>query len=145
MAPWRPETHRDPAIFLLTHLPAVLTCHPDRMPAFLGKAGIINDPRYDRSVLLHRWQDLLAHIIQQCLVTPGRLGHQMVQGLPRGLHIVRPESRGHRLDALSLTGQQQPFAVVLQRRVSIFVSRGGRQALYICRETLLLWAWRQEA
>ena len=66
----------------------------------------------------------------------------MVQRLPCGLHIVRTESRRHRLDALSLTGQQETLAVVLQRRVSILVSRGGRQALYICRETLLLWAWR---
>ena len=99
------------------------------MLAFLGKTGIINDPRYHRSVLLHRWQDLLAHFIQQRLVAPRRLGHQMVQGLPRGLNAVRTESRRHRLDALSLTRQQQTFAVVLQRRVSIFVSRGGRQAL----------------
>jgi hypothetical protein len=29
--------------------------------------------------------------------------------------------------------------------VSIFVSRGGSQALDICRETFLLWAWRGEA
>jgi hypothetical protein len=29
--------------------------------------------------------------------------------------------------------------------VSIFVSRGSRQAFHIYRETLLLWAWRGEA
>ena len=115
------------------------------MLALLGEASIVNDPRYHRSVLLHRCQDLPAHFIQQSLVTPGRLGHQMVQGLPCSLHIVRTKSRSHRLDALSLTGQQQTFAVVLQRRVSIFVSRGSRQAFHICRETLLLWAWRGEA
>jgi len=29
--------------------------------------------------------------------------------------------------------------------VSVFVPRGGRQALNICREALLLWAWRGES
>jgi hypothetical protein len=68
-----------------------------------------------------------------------------MQRLPRGLNVVRAESRRHRLDALSLAGQQQTSAIVLQRRVSIFVSRGSCQALDICRETSLLRAWRGEA
>jgi hypothetical protein len=68
-----------------------------------------------------------------------------VQRLSCGLNIMRTESRRHRLDALSLTWQQQTFAVVLQWPVSIFVSRGLRQAFQICRETLLLWAWGREA
>jgi hypothetical protein len=37
------------------------------------------------------------------------------------------------------------LAVILQRRVPVFVLRGVRQALYICREAFLLWAWRGEA
>jgi hypothetical protein len=50
------------------------------MPALLGKTGIVNDPRYELSVLPYGWQHLTARLIQQCLVTPGRLGHQVVQG-----------------------------------------------------------------
>jgi site-specific recombinase XerD len=38
---------------------------------------------------------------------------------------MRTESRRHRLDALSLTWQQQTFAVVLQRPVSIWSRTKG--------------------
>src|SRR5215831_16290773 len=48
------------------------------------------------------------------------------------------------LDALALTGEQQTLAIVLQRRVPVFVPRGARQAVDICREASLLWAWRGE-
>ena len=96
-------------------------------------------------MLLHRRQDLLTHVIQQCLVAPWGLRDQMVQRLARSLNIVRIESRRHRLDALTFAGQQQTLAIVLQRRVPVFVPRGARQAFYICREAFLLWAWRREA
>jgi hypothetical protein len=81
---------------------------------------------------------LRAHIIQQCMVTPWRLGHQMVEGLPCSLDIVRTESCRHRLDALSLPRQQQAFAAVLQGSVSIFMSRRNRQALYMPRNASLV-------
>jgi hypothetical protein len=48
-------------------------------------------------------------------------------------------------DALAFPGQQQPSTVVLQRRVPIGMPRGVSQALDICREAPLLWAWRREA
>ena len=51
----------------------------------------------------------------------------------------------HRLNALPLARQQQTLAIILQRSVSVFVPRGGRQALNIGREALLLWAWRRES
>jgi hypothetical protein len=41
--------------------------------------------------------------------------------------------------------KEQSLAVVLQRCVPVFVPRGVRQALCICREAFLLWAWRREA
>ena len=87
----------------------------------------------------------MAYFIQQCLVTPGRLGDQMVQRLARRLNIARIESRRHRLNALTLTGQQQALTVILQRRMPVFVPRGVRQAIHICREAFLLWAWRRQA
>ncbi len=42
-------------------------------------------------------------------------------------------------------GSSQSSAVVLQRRLPIFVPCGSRQAIHICREALLLWAWRGKA
>ena len=41
-------------------------------------------------------------------------------------------------------GDRRPYAD-LQRCVPVFVPRGVRQALSICREAFLLWAWRREA
>ena len=96
-------------------------------------------------MLLHGGQYLLTHVIQQCWIAPWGLGDQMMQRLARSLNVVRVEPRRHRLDALSFAGQQQPLAIVLQRRLSVFVPRGARQAFYICREAFLLWAWRREA
>jgi hypothetical protein len=115
------------------------------MRAFLGKPGVIHDPGNHWSMLLHGGQHLLTHMIQQCFIAPWGLGNQMVQRLARSLNVLRIESRRHRLDALSFAGQQQTLAIVLQRRVTVFVPRGARQAFYICREAFLLWAWRREA
>jgi hypothetical protein len=69
----------------------------------------------------------------------------MMQGLARPLGVMGIQASCHWLDALALTGQQQTLAIVLQRRVPVFVPRGLRQALNICREAFLLWAWRGEA
>jgi hypothetical protein len=114
------------------------------MLAFLGKPRVIHDPGHHRSLLLHGRQDLLAHVIEQCLVAPGSLGHQMVQRLALSLHATWIESCRHRLDAFPFAGLQQTLAIVLQRRVPIFVPRGARQAVHISREAFLLWAWRAE-
>jgi hypothetical protein len=46
---------------------------------------------------------------------------------------------------LALPVQQKARAVVLQRNMPIGVPRGVCQALYICREAPLLWAWRGDA
>ena len=96
-------------------------------------------------MFLHGGQHLLTHVIQQCWIAPRGLGDQVVQRLACGLNVVRVQSRRHRLDTFSFAGQQQTLAIVLQRRVPVFVPRGARQALYICREAFLLWAWRREA
>jgi hypothetical protein len=88
---------------------------------------------------------MAAHFIEQRFVAPGRLCHQMVQGLAHRLGVLRIQAARHRLNALALTGQQQSLAVILQRGVPVLVTRGVRQALYVCREAFLLWAWRGEA
>ncbi len=39
---------------------------------------VVHDPRHYRPLLLHGWQDLLAHLLQQPSIAPRRLGHQMM-------------------------------------------------------------------
>ena len=60
-------------------------------------------------------------------------------------NIVGSQACRHRLDTLAVSRQQQSRTVVLQRSVPIGVPRGISQALDICREAPLLWAWRREA
>jgi hypothetical protein len=47
---------------------------------------------------------MVPHFIEQCFVAPGRLGYQMVQGLPYRLDVLRIQAGCHRLNALALTG-----------------------------------------
>jgi hypothetical protein len=49
------------AVVLLAQLTAILPGHPDRMPPLLGKARVIDDPRFDRPAILDRRQHKLAH------------------------------------------------------------------------------------
>ena len=96
------------------------------------------------SMLLHRGQDLVAHLIQHCLVAPGCFGDQMMQRLAHGLGAGRIQTRCHRFDALAFARKEQSFAVVFQRLLPVLVPRGLRQAFHVRREALLLWAWRGE-
>ncbi len=43
------QADRNLAVILLAELAAILTRHPDRMTALLGKAGIVDDPSFDRA------------------------------------------------------------------------------------------------
>jgi hypothetical protein len=52
------KCHGDLTIVLLAELAAILTCHPDRMPPLLGEARVIDDPSFDRPVVLDRRQDI---------------------------------------------------------------------------------------
>jgi hypothetical protein len=115
------------------------------MLPLLGKTRVIHDPGHHRTVFLHGWQDLPSHLRQHFLVVPGRLRHQMMERLMRPPYVLWSQARRHRLDTLALAGQQQPCAIVLQRRVPIGMPRGVSQTLDICREAPLLWAWRREA
>ena len=66
----------------------------------------------------------------------------MMQRLVHPTYVVASEPGGHGFDALPFPRQQQARAIVLQRRVSIGMPCGFRQALDICRKALFLWAWR---
>ena len=73
------QQHRDLAVALPPELPAILRCDPDRVLPLLGKTGVIDDPRLDRPVALHRGQHQLAHLAQHLLVRPLRLADKMQQ------------------------------------------------------------------
>ena len=73
------KRHRGLAVGPLAKLPAILPRDPDRMPALLGKARVVEDPRLDRTVPLHRRQDIGAHLGQHGCVRPLRLPHEMQQ------------------------------------------------------------------
>jgi hypothetical protein len=79
--------------------------------------------------------------IQNGLVAPRSVSHDVVQRLMHAPHIVGSQSGSHRLDTFPLARQQQSGAVVLEGDVSIGVPCGFCQALDICRKALFLWAW----
>ena len=60
---WRATGHRHLAIVLLAELTAILTRHADRMPALLGKAGVVDDPRLDRPLLARSPADTISRTL----------------------------------------------------------------------------------
>ncbi len=68
-----------------------------------------------------------------------------MQRLVHPANMVRSQARGHRLDTLALTGQQQAVAVQLQWGNSVGVPCGLRQALEVSRKAFFLGpAWRRK-
>jgi hypothetical protein len=84
----------------------------------------------------------LAYRLQNVLIAPGRVSHNMVQGLMGLTHVVGTEAGRHRLHTLAFPRKQQAGAIGLQRDHAIPVPRGLRQAIQIGREAFLLDAWR---
>jgi hypothetical protein len=85
------------------------------MPALLGKAGIVDDPRLDRSGPLDRWQNQLTHLGQHPIIGPRRVANETQQRLMLRRHPRRRRHRRHRFDALAVARQQQPKTIVPQR------------------------------
>src|SRR3954463_4856139 len=56
------ERHRHLALVLFAELAAALTRDPDRVPALLGKAGIVDDPGLDGPGALDGGQHQVAHL-----------------------------------------------------------------------------------
>ncbi len=126
------EGDGDLAILLFAQLATVLPRDADRVAALLGGAGVIHEPTRDRPLARHGRQDGRAHR----LVAPGGVGDQVMQGLVRGLHPVRRQPGGHRLDALALARQQQPGAVGVERRPAVGVAERGGQGVEVGLEPL---------
>ena len=75
------QRHRDLTVILLAKLPAILTPHTDRVRSLLGETGVIDDPRFDRSMAFYRRQYHLAHFGQNTLVRPRRVADEVQQRL----------------------------------------------------------------
>jgi len=92
------------------------------MRAFLGEAGVVDDPGGQRMFARHGGQHLTANLAQQGGVAPSCLGHDVVQRLMHLPYVGRSQPRRHRLDALALDRQKEPLGVVLHGHDAIGVS-----------------------
>jgi len=86
------------------------------MTALLGKAGVVDDPGFDRAVLFDQRQGELLYSAENPLIRPRRVGDEMQQRLVLGRNPGRRRHRRDRLDALALARQQQAQAIITQRR-----------------------------
>ncbi len=131
------QRHRDLTIVLLAKLPAILPRHPDRMPALLGKARIVDDPSLDRSMPLNRRQNHLPHFRKDLLVRPASLPNKMQQRLMLSGGPFRRRRRRHRLNALALDRRQQADAIIPQRPRPVRVTDHADKPLNIGRKPRL--------
>lgn len=96
------EADRDLAVVLLAELTAILPRDPDRMPAFLGKSGVVDDPRLNWPMPLDQRQHQVANPRQERLVRPRRLADEMQERLMLGRYPRWRRHRSQRLDTLPL-------------------------------------------
>jgi hypothetical protein len=73
------QTNRNLAVVPLAELTAILTRHPDRMTPLLGKAGIVDDPGFNRTAGFDNRQDQLLYPAENPLLRPRRVGDKMQQ------------------------------------------------------------------
>src|ERR671916_956727 len=128
------QADRDLAVVLFAELAAILTRYPDRMAAFLRKAGVVDDPGFDRAVAFDDRQGELLDSAENPLVRPRRVGDEMQQQLVLGRDPRRRRYRRDRLDALALARQQQASAIITQWRGPIRMPNHLRERLDISRK-----------
>src|SRR5215469_9996107 len=75
------QRHSDLTICLFAELPAVLMRDSNRVLSFLRKAGVVDDPGFDRAMALDLGQHHLAHLRQDRVVRPCPLPNKMQQRL----------------------------------------------------------------
>src|SRR5712691_11196632 len=125
------HTHRHLAVVLFAQDAAVLPGHAHRVLAFLGKPGVIHDPRGHGAMPDHRRQYPRARDAQHRRGMPGRIGDEVVHRLVAGANMPWIDARRHRLDALALPRQAQAGDVRAQRLMAIPVAEGGGETLHI--------------
>ena len=128
------KRYGDLTIVLLAKLTAILTPDPNRMSSLLGKAGVIDDPDFDRPVAFHLRQYHFAHLGQNLLVGPVAFTNKMQQRLMLGRGPFRRRNRGHRFDALALARHHQPHAIISKRSGPVRVSNRAPQTIDIRRK-----------
>src|ERR1700721_2468464 len=62
MAVGKRQGYDDLAVIFLAKLAPIFPSNANRGPPLVWKARIVNDPRFDRSVPLYRWQHHLANL-----------------------------------------------------------------------------------
>jgi hypothetical protein len=107
------------------------------MMAFLRKAGVVDDPGFDRAAAFDDRQGQFLYPAKNPLVRPRRIGEEMQQRLVLGRDPGRRRHRRDRLDALTLSRQQQAQAIIAQRRRPIRVPNHLGERLDIGREPFL--------
>jgi hypothetical protein len=109
------ETHRDLAIVLFAETSAILARHTHRMHALLWKAGVADDPDFDRRLAFQGWQDEFAHLAQNRLIGPSALPNQVKQRLMLRGGARRGYDCRHWFNVFAFARQQQSRAIILQR------------------------------
>src|ERR1035437_4485186 len=128
------QRHCDLTIVLLAELAAVLSRHPDRVPPLLGKAGVVDDPGFNRTVTLDLRQPYPAPLGRPPLVRPRRIANKMQERLVLRRRSLRGRHRRHRLDALALARQHQANAIVTQRPSTVSMANHAHKPLDIPRK-----------
>jgi hypothetical protein len=83
----------------------------DGVFAFLGKAGIVDNPGGDGRARGHLGEDVVADGLEKELVIPGCYGDDVMQGLMSTLDIVGGKTGCHGFHAFALSGQEEAEAV----------------------------------
>jgi len=105
------------------------------MLALLGNTGVVDNPGADWCIFLDLRQHERAHGRKQLAFVPWCLRHEMMQRLVLGADLVGRNACRHRLDALSVTGQQQSGAVRGERSMPIHMTDHFAQMLDILSKT----------
>jgi hypothetical protein len=107
------------------------------MPATLEQGRVIDDPVLDGAALLHRRHDTAKHPRAHGAILPTGFADEMLDRLvaPRDVPAVQP--LGDRLQALALTGQQQPGQVVAQPTPTRIIAHNRAQIREIVLEAPL--------
>ena len=121
------------AVLLLAQLPAVLPRDAHRMacPSWESPCHRRSRPPPGPSASSRAAPDGV--LPSAALIAPRRIGHDVMQRLMHPSHVVRGQTRRHRLDALALTGQQQALGVILDGNHAIRVPGSFRQTLQVDR------------
>jgi hypothetical protein len=107
------------------------------MTAFLRKAGVVDDPRFDRAAAFDERQGQFLYPAENPLVRPRCVGNEMQQRLVLGRDPGRRRYRCDRLDALTVARQQQAQAIIAQRLRPIRVPNHLGKRIDIGREPFL--------